>query len=68
VVFIVGEALIDLGSGELREAVRRQSVDCFAVLEQTDDVVDADSRAFDCRMATPHARRADDVAVGFAYR
>ncbi len=67
-VFIVGQALVDLGSGELREAVHRQSVDCFAVVEEADDIVDADSGAFHDRVATPHPCQADDIAVGFRSR
>ncbi len=68
VVFIVGQALVDLGSGELREAVHRQGVDCFAVLEEADDIVDADSGAFHDRVATAHPCRADAIAVGFRGR
>ena len=43
-VLIVGEALIDLSLGEVRETSCRQRVNCFAILEQSDNVVHAEIR------------------------
>ena len=46
VVFIVGKTLVNLGSGELREAGCRHSFDRFAILEQANHVVYGDSGEF----------------------
>jgi hypothetical protein len=43
---MVGEALVNLRFGELREAVRPQRIHRFAILKQADDVVDGNPRTF----------------------
>lgn len=63
VVFIVGKALIDLRSGELREAVCPQRVNGFAILKQADNIVDGNPGTFHRGVPTAHARRANDVAI-----
>ena len=67
-VFIVGEAFVNLRSGQLREAVRLYRIDCLAILKQADDVVHGDAGAFHYGVPAPHARRADDVAICFGNR
>ncbi len=68
VVFIVGEALVNLRSGELREAVCRQRVYRFAILKQANDVVDGNPGTFHDRVPTPHARGTNDVTIGLRDR
>src|SRR5260370_38504323 len=67
-VFIIGKALVNLRSGQLREAVCRQCIDRFAILKQANDVVDGDPGTFHYRVPAPHARRTDDVAIGLRDR
>ena len=45
VVFIVGQALVNLRSGKLREAVCPQRVNRFAILKQADDIVDGNPQS-----------------------
>ena len=45
-VFIVGQAFVNLRSGQLREAVRLYRIDCLAILKQADDIVHGDAGAF----------------------
>lgn len=68
VVFIIGKTLVNLGSRELRKAVGRHRFNRFAVLKQTNDVVNGNSGALNDGMATPNARRPDDVTIWIIYR
>lgn len=62
-VLVKREALIHLGAGDVWEAARDDAVHRLSVLEQADDVVDADARALDDGMAAAHAGLARDVAL-----
>jgi hypothetical protein len=63
VIFIIGETLVNLRPSELREAVRYQRINRLAVLEQADDVVDANSSAFDyCVAAADSTVRFPEVS------
>jgi len=55
VVLIISHAFVNLGFPELRETIRLQAVDRFAILKQAYDVVDADAGTFNDGVATPHA-------------
>src|ERR1700689_2866682 len=68
VVFIVGEAFVNLSSGQLRKAVCPQRVDSLAILKQSDDVVHGNPSTLDDGVSTPHACRTDNVTVGFRNR
>jgi hypothetical protein len=62
-VLVIGEALIYLGARNVREAANDYAVHGFTVLEEANDIVDADACAFDDGVASPHARLARDIAV-----
>ena len=55
-VFVVSEALIYLRLGQRREAARDHAVDGFAILEEPDNIVNADSSAFHPWVPAPHVR------------
>ncbi|SPF54348.1 hypothetical protein SBA4_6330014 [Candidatus Sulfopaludibacter sp. SbA4] len=67
-VFIVGKTLVNVRSGELREAVCPQRVNRFAILKQANDVVDSNPGTFHNGVPTPHARRTHDVTIGLRDR
>ena len=67
-VFIVGEAFVNLRSGQLRKAVCPQRVNSLAILKQADDVVHGNPGALYYGVPTPHTRRTDYVTVGFRNR
>jgi len=48
-----------------RKKVRDQAVDGFAVLEQTDYIMNTDASAFHPCVTAPDIRRPDDVPIGF---
>jgi hypothetical protein len=54
-VFIVGEAFVNLGLGEIRKTLRRYRIDRLSCLKKPDDVVNADSRTFHSRISAPNA-------------
>ena len=56
VVFVVGKALVNLSACELREGFRRQHVHTFAILKQSNNVMDTNSGALDYRIATAQPR------------
>ena len=62
-ILIVRQTLVDLRFGEVGEAGHEDAVHCFAVLEQTNDVMDADARAFDDGITAASARPSRDVSV-----
>src|ERR1700689_3313783 len=68
VVFIPGEAFVNLSSGQLRKAVYPQGVNSLAILKQADDVVHGNPGVFYYRIPAPYARRTDNVTVGFRNR
>src|ERR1700722_4336552 len=68
VVFIVGETFVNLGPGQLRKAVRPQSVNSLAILKQANDVVHGNPSALHHGVPAPHTRRTDNVTVGFRNR
>ncbi len=65
---LIGKALVNLGSGELREAVCPQRVNRFAVLEQANYVVDGNPGSFNYGVPTPHARGTYDITIGLRDR
>jgi hypothetical protein len=64
-VFIIGEALIDLRLREVRETLRRQGVEGLTGLKKSNNVVNTDPCAFHSCISAPDARRPNDVAIGF---
>ena len=68
VIFIAGEAFVNLRSGQLREAVYPHRVNGLAVLKQSDDVMNGSSGTFHCGVPAPHASGTDDVTTGFRNR
>src|SRR5438093_251327 len=63
VVFVVHEALIDLGSGQFRKAVGNDGINALTVLQQTNDIVDTDAGCLDHGMAAPNLRQPCDVPI-----
>ena len=68
VVFIEGEALVNLRFRDIREAVFPQRINRFAVLHQANDIVDCDSGPFNNGVPAPDVYRAHDMAIGFRGR
>ena len=62
-VFVIREALINLGARDVRQAAIDNGVHSFPVLEMADDVVDPDASALDDGVTTTHIRQECDVAV-----
>lgn len=63
VIFIAGEAFVNLRSGRLREAVYLHSVNCLAILKQANDIVHRQSGyspPWDFRPARPPNERCND--------
>ena len=52
----IGKTLVNLGSGDLREAICTQHVNRFTILKQADDVVDRNPGTFHYGVAAPYAR------------
>ena len=63
VVFVIREALENLGARKLWKAVLSEGVDSLAVLEQADHVMYPNTRTFDGGVATAYAGGTDNVAV-----
>jgi hypothetical protein len=55
VVFIIGEAFVNLSSGQLRETVCPHRVDCLAIPQQADNVVNGNPGILHNGIPTPHA-------------
>ena len=55
-VFVISEALINLRFAQSWEATRDQAVYGFAILEEPDNIVNADSSAFHPWVPAPHVR------------
>lgn len=67
-IFIISKAFVDLRPAELRERVRRESIDRFTILKQSDDVMDGDAGVLHDRIPAADAGRANNVAVAFRDR
>jgi hypothetical protein len=63
VVLVIREALIYLGAGDVRKATTHDAIHGFTILEEADDVVDADACVLDDGVAAAHARLACDVPI-----
>ena len=64
VILVVGEAFIDLCAGDSRKGLRH-GVHGLAVLQQPDDVMHADTRAFEARVSASDAGSFSEVTIGF---
>lgn len=65
VIFVEGQAFVDLRPRKVgKTAVADHAVHGFTVLQQRDDVVNANTRAFDSGMATANPGGTNDVAIG----
>ena len=53
-VFIIGEAFVDLSLREIRKTLRRQGINGLACLKESDDIVDTNSCTFDSCISTPN--------------
>src|SRR5688572_17576554 len=62
-ILVVRQTRVHMGLGQRWKARRGDAVEGLAALQQTDDVMNADARAFDARISTAHAWRTDNVAV-----
>jgi len=63
VVFVVHEALIDLGSGQFRKAAGNDGINALSVLQETNDIVDTDAGSLHHGMAAPNLRQPCDVPI-----
>lgn len=55
-VLVVRQTRVHVGLGQRWKARRGDAIDGLAVLQQTDDVMNPDARAFDARISTAHAK------------
>ena len=53
-IFVIREAFIDLSACDIRETTGDNAVHRFAILEQADDVVNSDARAFEDGLTTAY--------------
>ncbi|HWD92303.1 MAG TPA: hypothetical protein VG938_08140 [Verrucomicrobiae bacterium] len=67
-ILVIGKAFINLGARQIGKTIRNQTVDRFAVLEQADNVMHANPRAFHACIAASDSLFFDNVSVGFARR
>ena len=67
-VLVKRQALIDLCTRDIREATRHNGVHRFAVLKKTNNVMNANPRAFDDRMTATDACLAGNVPITQGYR
>jgi hypothetical protein len=63
VILVIRKALIDLGAGDVREAASYHAIHRFPILEEADDIMNADERALNNGVAAAHALLARDVAI-----
>src|SRR5437870_6094671 len=61
-IFVVREAFVNLRAGNVGKTVR-YGINRFAVLQKTDDVMDADARAFNPCVPAADSFRLHDVAI-----
>src|SRR5436309_11645657 len=61
-VFVVGEALVNLCAGNVGKTVRH-GIDRLAVLQKADNVVNADTCPFDPRGSAADSLRLHDIAI-----
>ena len=64
-VLVVGETFVNLSFSEVGKTVSRHSIDGLAILEQSNDVVHANTGTFYSRVAAANAGRPDNVTIGF---
>jgi hypothetical protein len=62
-IFIKGEAFVNLRTGNTREATTNYRFDRFAVLEQPNNVMDSNACSFDDRRSATDPRLPRQVAV-----
>ena len=62
-IFVVGEAFVNLSARNVREAAFDKRIDCLAVLNEANDVMHADARSLDDWCSTADAGFAHDVPI-----
>src|SRR4029077_4913431 len=62
VIFVIGEALVNLRASNIGKTVRDR-IDCFAVLQKADHVVNTDACSFDPRVTAANSLCLHDVAI-----
>jgi hypothetical protein len=62
-VFVIGEAFVDLSPCETRETAHHYGFDSLTILKQSDHIVDSNPGIPDNRVAAPHARRSNNVTI-----
>ena len=55
-ILVEGKTFVDLSATQLRETIRRQVIDSFAVLQETDHVMNGDSSVFHASVSAPDIR------------
>ena len=61
-IFVIGEALVNLRASNIGKTVR-DGIDCFAVLQKADHVVNTDACSFDPRVTAANSLCLHDVAI-----
>ena len=67
-IFIIGQAFVDLSFREVRKTPRRQRIDRLSRLKKPNDIVNANSRILHSCVSAPDTGRPNDVAVGLRNR
>ena len=67
-IFIVGQAFLNLGLCKVREAGRDNAVHGLPVLEEADDVMNSNAGAFDERGAAANTGFSTNIAIDFSGR
>src|SRR5262245_60475186 len=61
-IFVISQALVNLRATNIGKTVR-DGIDCFAVLQQADHVVNTDACSFDPRVTAANSLCLHDVAI-----
>jgi hypothetical protein len=64
-VLVIRETLINLSFCDVGKTVDGDGIHGFAVLQQSDDIVNADARACDDRVAAAHSRSPHNIFISF---
>jgi len=67
-IFIICQTFVHLRARQIRKTVRDNCIDCLAILEQANYVVNTNPSTCDNRIATPDAYHPSNISVFSSYR
>ena len=62
-VFVVSQALVDLGPGDIGKAVGNQGVHALSILQESNDIMDADAGSLDFWIPVKNAEWSSSVRL-----